>query len=181
MTDVTGNNVEPAASPAVPERKPEPTGWKLAGWAVLWCLLAAVGSGVGGFFAGAVVGFTKPTLPEAHKVLIYAVAGGYGSAIAFFWIAWWRAGISGQGDVRAGLGDVPIARPWLLAVMTVLLLLYATAITLGTMQATPALLRQTIDIPWWLRLLGLPLVVILAPVAEELFFRGWLWTGLRTS
>jgi membrane protease YdiL (CAAX protease family) len=49
------------------------------------------------------------------------------------------------------------------------------------MQATPALLRQTIDIPWWLRLLGLPLVVILAPVAEELFFRGWLWTGLRTS
>jgi hypothetical protein len=31
----------------------------------------------------------------------------------------------------------------------------------------------------WLTLLNLFVVVVLAPIGEELFFRGWLWTGLR--
>jgi len=30
-------------------------------------------------------------------------------------------------------------------------------------------------------LAGVFLILLLAPLAEELFFRGWLWTGLRQS
>ena len=88
----------------------------------------------------------------------------------------------------AGLGWRPIQRPALLAAL-VLGQLFATvtwAVIIVRMFGAPSanvaimLQRSAQSSPW---LLGavIALATLIAPLCEELFFRGWLWTGLRRS
>ena len=93
----------------------------------------------------------------------------------------------GHGNVSAGLGDQPIQRLWLVILLSVAQVIIG-GIVLGVAQHIPALSHGLKDAEklgglffdgsMWM-LPGLVLIVILAPLGEELFFRGWLWTGLR--
>jgi membrane protease YdiL (CAAX protease family) len=96
----------------------------------------------------------------------------------------------GHGDRLRGLGAPPVRRPrfvaglvaavilWVLLYVAVLIRFHAVASFVAT-DVPPALAPLPgSDLVLAVRMV---LVVALAPVAEELFFRGWLWTGLRRS
>jgi membrane protease YdiL (CAAX protease family) len=86
----------------------------------------------------------------------------------------------GRGSVSAGLGNVPIARPRLILVMGAGLAAYGALASYLVYRVRPDLfLDDDSSIDPWLLLLSACLAVVIAPIAEELFFRGWFWTGLR--
>lgn len=159
----------------------------LLGFALGWLVLSAVGSGV---LAVLVVGglnrlgwlawrdfeadVTTLGLPLQQAVMVFgSVHRG------------WRAG---AGDLRAGLGWLPVRRFWLVAGLA------ACALLLGAAQVelsavSPAVhdfleraAREMVGPPggsgahmlWITATIGVG-----APVAEEMFFRGWLWVELR--
>jgi len=103
--------------------------------------------------------------------------------------AWREARRIGHGNWRLGLAALPIKRRGTVAALTALLLLYlgllvAASVTSYSAKGGTALPRigpevlaaQTGMVAMMLQ--GLFLVAV-APLAEELFFRGWLWTGFR--
>lgn len=99
--------------------------------------------------------------------------------------AWRRARSLAPGNVRAGLGFSPIRRRRLLAALIVgsMTIPYFWAYFLRSLLTTvhvPELLQLMIDPSAgpFLYAVMIFLIGILAPIAEELFFRGWLWTGL---
>ncbi len=107
---------------------------------------------------------------------------------AGFLLASWRQGRRiGTGNIQAGLGDQPIRRVRLVVALS-LLQLIVSGIVLTAAQTIPAVAKEMkaaeilngffFDGTMWM-LPGTVLIVILAPLGEELFFRGWLWTGLR--
>lgn len=90
-----------------------------------------------------------------------------------------RSGIVGHGNHRAGVDDRPIIRWWLLIVLALLAVgwaFFASAVWNGLVPQWVATWRQAS--PWTVGAFAVT-TVVLAPFAEELFFRGWLWTGLR--
>lgn len=90
-----------------------------------------------------------------------------------------RSGIVGHGNHRAGVDDRPIMRWWLLIVLVPLAAMwafFASAVWDALVPQWLASWRQTS--PWAVAAFAVE-VVVLAPLAEELFFRGWLWTALR--
>jgi uncharacterized protein len=97
----------------------------------------------------------------------------------------------GRGDLRIGLGTGPMRRRWLIAVFAGLILAWVIAYVaiLIRFQAVNAYVATRVPSVLTLPVLGGPLLmaimlllaVAVAPVAEELFFRGWLWTALRRS
>lgn len=106
-----------------------------------------------------------------HIVLIYATAH--------------RGRIVGGGNLRSGLGLGPILRPRLLIVLAALDLSVSfgwayvmSALGIPSPQGFAAELSDGTA--------GVPMILayavsacVLAPISEELFFRAWLWTGLR--
>ncbi|HEY4173623.1 MAG TPA: CPBP family intramembrane glutamic endopeptidase [Rhodopila sp.] len=109
--------------------------------------------------------------------------------LVLFWGAIRGADAASPKNRAAGLANRPIARLGLIALFAVLLLVWeATAI--GTLAwivthggHVPTLPPQLTIMPrnLALALLHIAFLAVLAPVAEELFFRGWLWTALRTT
>jgi membrane protease YdiL (CAAX protease family) len=92
---------------------------------------------------------------------------------------WSRSLVVGQGNHRAGVGDGPIQRWWLLVVLAFLAATWAFVASAFWSGAFPGWVPSwRAQSPWTLIAFTI-VVVILAPLAEELFFRGWLWTGLR--
>lgn len=90
-----------------------------------------------------------------------------------------QARIVGEGNVSVGIGDAPISRRWLLTLLALLTIAWAFIVT----AVWAAIVPQTITI-WraespWLLLIFTATIAVLPPLAEETFFRGWLWVGLR--
>ncbi|HUA54410.1 MAG TPA: type II CAAX endopeptidase family protein [Candidatus Sulfotelmatobacter sp.] len=174
---------EPAAS-STPEAAAvaPPSGWRLMGRAVVWSLLSYVGALAVSFFFGVVLGVTglHGRIAETDRPMLYAVFGVIGTATILTWVALYHAASAGQGDWRVGIGDRAIARPWAIAVIALVISAYAALITFGALNASPQALRRAAGVNPILIAIGLALAVVVAPLAEELFFRGWLWTGLRT-
>ncbi len=110
-----------------------------------------------------------------------------GADLVLVFAGWGRGAAVGGGDARAGLGFGPIRRPGLLIAFATLgeaavfgwaVVVYfalqpgdhgVIARLLGRIQHASALEQAAI----------LFCVVVLSPLWEEFFFRGWLWTGLR--
>ena len=95
-----------------------------------------------------------------------------------------RSRIVGYGNRCAGVDDRPIMR-WRLLIVLVLLAatwaFFASAVFVWAVRNAPepqwvASWRQAS--PWTVAAFAVA-AVVLAPLAEELFFRGWLWTALR--
>jgi membrane protease YdiL (CAAX protease family) len=90
-----------------------------------------------------------------------------------------RGRIVGGGDRRLGLGVAPIARLPIIIGLSAIVALYAVLLDFIVYKYRPDLFFQFSSVPLWLILFDSLVFVVLAPLAEELFFRGWLWTGLR--
>jgi membrane protease YdiL (CAAX protease family) len=93
-----------------------------------------------------------------------------------------RGRIIGRGDVKAGIGYEPIARRPIVALMAILISAQAAYGNILLYQLNRDSLLEEIAIAAaspWLGLYGALRLVVIEPVCEEVFFRGWLWTGLR--
>jgi len=90
-----------------------------------------------------------------------------------------RSAVVGYGNRRAGVDDRPITRWWLLVVLAVLTATWAfvaAAFWNGVLPRGVSIWRGESR---WTLIAYTMVTVVLAPFAEELFYRGWLWTGLR--
>ena len=88
-----------------------------------------------------------------------------------------------DGNWRAGLGFVAISNPMDFAVLTVTFAAGVVAWIQLLLPVLPAIADKAFPSPTstsWITNAGALLAVVVgAPLAEELFFRGWLWTALR--
>jgi len=116
--------------------------------------------------------------PSSWRAL-YGLAGGLGAALVLFFSALARGQTIGHGDRRAGLGDAAITRRALIAALGVAIFAYGAWLSLAYYQARPARVSEILSASPWFILISMMIVVIAAPVSEELFFRGWLWVGLQ--
>lgn len=149
-------------------------GWVLAAWlaVALTSALAALAIHLR-YPAGADAATSHPA------TLIYALATLPTLPLMLLWAARRRARVVGDGSVPAGFGDGPLRRPALLGLLS---LLHAVAVAawLAFLDhgGRPAPLPADAKATGFVIVLAL-LVILISPLAEELFFRGWLWTGLR--
>jgi membrane protease YdiL (CAAX protease family) len=139
------------------------------------------------FFFGILVGFSAALgrLPAAppSAVVIVSIFGLQG---AFVWGALRQAKVTGwRGDIADGLG---FFRPqkWKLLAGLFVLVISLDALAWVVRLKIPTVSLHLSPVEAQFSSVGIPLRVVLAvlailvsPVAEELFFRGWLWTALR--
>jgi membrane protease YdiL (CAAX protease family) len=86
-----------------------------------------------------------------------------------------RARIVGHGNVRQGLADVPLSKLPVVKSLAWQTAAYAVFLKVLLHMMIPDMLSED----WsWQNLDRLFVLILFAPIAEELFFRGWLWTGL---
>lgn len=131
--------------------------------------------------------------PEHSVALVCSVI----LAATFQWLAQiWAsrrfARVIGQGNMTAGMGSGPIIRPVMIGCVAVGLCISGAAWTCAV-DPSPTFFLRLVDetrgtanlgFGWFWRfaeILLLLQIVILAPAAEEMFFRGWIWTELRRS
>jgi membrane protease YdiL (CAAX protease family) len=144
-------------------------GWEAFIFLPIWLLNFAIGQG----YVDAVSPDVRVLLIETAKLTAYAIG---------LLCAYVQGRLIGHGDLRAGLGYQPISRPRLVTLMVVPTVALAVLWDIVVYEFNRgAVYRQyTIDASSpWLSLLHAFESVLLAPVSEELFYRGWLWTGLR--
>ena len=146
---------------------------------------------VGVWAAGAVLlrrAFGFANLPEPGQLvfLLIATSGFQGTLLL---AALWRGRRAGGGDRREGMGLRPIRHRVTIALlcgamvvwlMAFLLLADAwPALSAFAKSVTPEILSGLGGGGPGIQVLKVGLVMVLAPVSEEFFFRGWLWEGLR--
>lgn len=164
--------------------------WRLTGAAVWWAL-AAVLITIPVIASVWVVewrlGLVSPQSPFPVNRLPFVAFAGVATQVMFLFASQRQGRRVGDGNLSAGLGYQPIRRLWLVILLSVTQVIVGV-IVLGAAQRIPALSHSLKDAEklsglffdgtiWVLP--GLVLIVVLAPLGEELFFRGWLWTGLR--
>jgi len=132
-----------------------------------------------GFVAGLVAGAFRATTVPAVQIL-FTLAGGLGAGTVLLVADFRRGRIVGHGNVRAGLGDQPVSKLAAIAILAVAVVAYALLVGLTAVGGRSEVVRM-FAISAWATLLVAVFAVVVAPVAEELFFRGWLWTGLRRN
>ena len=176
----------PVPWPAAPPRLPERPGYLLT-LAVLWSLGAMCAAVVVAALLGVAsklrLGNKLLADPRVIALLTTAALG-----LVLLAVARWQARTIGHGDVRRGLGAGPIRRPWLLLALAALTVVAPSIwiVSLQTLlhpkhqaEGVTELVRASTSLGPGIQLATWFVMVALAPVAEELFFRGWLWTGLR--
>jgi uncharacterized protein len=94
-----------------------------------------------------------------------------------------------NGDWRTGLGTGPVENKGRVTLLCATMILWLTGFILLTAaipalrdfvkSVTPDVLSGSGDDGVGMVFLRVGLVAVLAPVSEELFFRGWLWEALR--
>lgn len=111
---------------------------------------------------------------------------------AQIWASRRFARVIGAGDAAAGMGNGPIQRPFVIGALAVGLGIGGAAAA-WVVEAPPTFFLRLVDetrgtanlgfgVFWRLaEILLLLQIVILAPLAEEMFFRGWIWTELRRT
>jgi membrane protease YdiL (CAAX protease family) len=187
MTTVQGEPPKPVEESEPPITGPE-SARRLIVVAVGWLLLAfAVPTAVSfvrgfaeGFVRGRSHGASQLEIPPTLSHLLVTV-GIFGLGMVLLYASSIRGRIVGGGNRRLGLGvvSVPIARLPIIIGLSTTVVLYAALINFFLYRNRPDLFSQSFSIPLWLKLFDGLVLIVLAPLAEELFFRGWLWTGLR--
>jgi membrane protease YdiL (CAAX protease family) len=164
-------------------------GWFLLAEAVWFLLAEAVPQAVG-FFLGFATVFVRGLTRDASQLEItptlthlLTTVGALGFCIVLLYSASIRGRIEGGGDRPLGLGVAPIARLPIIIGLSIVAVLYAALIDVYAFVSVyaydPELVFQSSSVPLWLALFDSLVFIVLGPLAEELFFRGWLWTGLR--
>lgn len=162
-------------------RLPSARGWKLAAWGLLWSLAAFAGAFLVGFFFGVVFTVTgiKTSLSATDLDAFYGLVGVLGSFAVLLWVSFNIGAERGSGEAMAS--DEAPRRPVRVVLAALILLLYSAFITFSVLSTVPEFLQKTVGASWWVITFGFFITVIGAPIAEEIFYRGWLWDGLRRS
>jgi len=152
-----------------------------AGGAIAAGLLAA-----GSVLLRAVPGLAAIPAPGQIVYVLIAASGFQGTLLLG---ALWQGRRAGGGDWRAGVGARPIrhARPIVLLCAATIGWLFSFIGLAATFPAlnefaksvTPGILSDLEHGGPVVVVLKIALVAVLAPVSEELFFRGWMWEALR--
>lgn len=179
MTTAPDDRIDPAIALPAAGGSPALGGWKLLGWALLWMVATLIGAAAFSFFFGVFFGVTgvHARLAPTDRMALYATIGGCGASIILLSGALRR--IAGSGEVRARLGDGPISRPLAVSLIGIGIAAYVSLLSFGVLSASPEFFRRAVSVSWPIRLAGVSMAIVLAPLAEELFFRGRLWTALR--
>jgi membrane protease YdiL (CAAX protease family) len=190
MHDATPQMPCPAASEMLGGSSESPT---RSLFVALVLVLGAFAAGVAAAFVGGfVIGIhngavlNNPTRTWRVPPIDFALLSIAVTDVMMLLAAWGRAAIVGGGNVVAGLGAGPIRRPRLLAILAlagsivisgwiVLLLHWVTPTHAGIVT----LARSAVNAAPVVQGALLACIVLLSPVWEEFFFRGWLWTALR--
>lgn len=159
-------------------------GWVLAGFA--GAVLAAGVLGLSSVLLRVALGFSEVPAPSQ---LAYVLTAATAFQSVLLLAAFWQGGRAAAGDHCAGLGVRPIRHGGRVALLCIVMVIWLLTFILLA-EAFPALRAFVKSVtPDMLAGLGgggpiivvlrIVLVTILAPVSEELFFRGWLWEAFR--
>jgi membrane protease YdiL (CAAX protease family) len=166
--------------------------------AIIWCVL------IGGLTYSLAQPFLPP-VPKSHDateasaavvatVLIPGVIRSLIASTSFLIAALVMAAISGRqqrrldrlrsiavsrGSIRIGLGDRALGAPGLLAGAILLVIAYAVFLSYLQFRNIDDFFGAVFRAGSGWRLTAFLVLGLLAPVAEEMMFRGWLWTSLR--
>ena len=180
---------------ALPGPRSPDAGWRgiglvflgMAAWIVAGFLGALLAAGTLG--TGAVLvrmGVPGLSMPKALGYVLVGATGFQGTLLLGALLQGRRAG---AGSAWVGLGAGPIRRKWVVARLCGLMLLWLLVfmLLLATYPAlrafvksvTPDVLKGGGGDSVAFLFARIFLVAVLAPLSEELFFRGWLWEALR--
>jgi membrane protease YdiL (CAAX protease family) len=150
--------------------------WRLVAVAIGWYILATMPDIVVASSAITYQTLTRQGISQDIydflNTLVEAASHGILLSVAFF-----KGRALGHGDARVGLGDGPTSNRPIIALMAVLLCGYLVVLDIAVPDGIYMYLF--VGVSPWRALWALLDQVILGPLAEELFFRGWLWMGLR--
>jgi membrane protease YdiL (CAAX protease family) len=172
-------NGEPA--PAQEAERPSPqveSAWRVLAIAFGWIVLAMACSLAVGLVMGiAKVAFQLQDTPAFRLLLVTLGVSAFGAILIFAAVS--RGRMVGGGDLRLGLSIAPIAKLPIIVGLAIALVAYGLLRDFALYKIRPDLFYQFSSVGPWLALFNAVVVVLLAPVAEEIFFRGWMWNGLR--
>jgi membrane protease YdiL (CAAX protease family) len=156
--------------------------------AVVWF----VGATLAGIATAFVLGFAAGVHNQASPATAWHIARPvYGfvalivADLLLILAALGRGEIVGNGNIIAGLGGASIQRPRLLVLLAALNLVCAPAWAwllahwLSPETGLLGMIKDALSLGRLMQGAILLSVVGLSPLWEELFFRGWLWTGLQ--
>ena len=166
--------------------------WRILGRALLWLLAAETAAYAVSFL---IVFFLAMAHALAHgkpgwqpSPLVYALPATVALQGILLFVDLREGRLRGYGSLATGLGAAPVRRPRLIAFFIVLMIAWVfTYITLLIhFQNVATFIAHDVPPTPVLRMTGGPALIVirllliagLAPFAEELFFRGWLWTAL---
>ncbi len=145
----------------------------LVGWLLLWFATSIA--------AAVIVGLVYGVQGQLHPpVSVLYVTAAVASPVAFAFATWRRAGFD-----AARLGFAPIRRLWLLILFSIATVLQLPAVGWLIRALSPQDVRHfgygevVATGNAWTRVPLIVVAVAIAPVVEEVLFRGWLWTDLR--
>jgi membrane protease YdiL (CAAX protease family) len=157
---------------------PSESARRLIAAAIGWELLALAPTFAFGIALAPTRGQGGAVMTENIRSLLTQIVELEGYGIILF-AALVRGRIVGHGEARVGLGYEAISKPLIIASMAVLIAVYAVLVSIAHSQTRPDLLSKLGEVSPSLRAYLTLRVVLLAPPCEELFYRGWLWTGLQ--
>lgn len=154
--------------------------------------LLLLGSGIGaavlgGVVIGVLIGLGS--VPRADAVRAGGLVSIMASQALLLWFAVRRGRRLGDGCLQAGLGWQPVRRRRIVAALVgcAVLTPIALAVLVIEVPGVRAFALRTgvgglADGLGWAAFAAMAVALVIgAPVAEEVFFRGWLWAGLRQS
>ena len=158
--------------------------WVAAGFA--GALIAAVLMGIGG---GLLSNLAGPRFSSTPTDVVYVLVPAWVFQGILLLAALRQGRRADGGDWRTGLGAGPVVNKRRVMLLCALMLVWLTGFILLTSaipalrdfvkSVTPDVLSGGGDDGVGMIFLRVGLVAVLAPVSEELFFRGWLWEALR--
>ncbi|MBI3759175.1 MAG: CPBP family intramembrane metalloprotease [Deltaproteobacteria bacterium] len=170
-------------SPAPPEEQEKRgaqsgSAWHLIAIAIGWSLLATAFSFLFGFMTGLVASLYRvPT--TSNLQILSAQMGSLGFNGVLLVAALIQGRIAGSGGLAVAWAMNPVSRLPMIVFMAVVIAAYAVLVHLTVGAARADLVSKISLTGPWLALFYVLRVSILVPLAEELLFRGWLWTALQ--
>ena len=179
------------------EAPPAPAGpWRVLRRALIWVLVAELAALAASFLIVFVIVLAH-TIAHPHvkahvpQPLVYALPATLALQATLLFADLRQGRIFGHGHLAAGLGAGPVQRQGLVAALLLAMIAWVLAYILFLVrfqEVASFIAREAPPTPVLTMTGGPALIVVrliligfLAPVAEELFFRGWFWTALRRS